>query len=90
MRAVLPPPLCLTPAALDGARCRDALRRVVDHARHERTRRSASNRRELGARLVDGARDAEIGELRHGEPGIAAGIDVGEGREIHATLTARP
>ena len=36
-------------------------------------------RRETGTGLIDGGGDAEVAQLRHREPAVAAGVDVGEG-----------
>jgi len=44
------------------------------------------NRRKFGTRRLDGARDAEIRQLRDGESGVSARIDVRERRQIHRDI----
>ena len=87
MRAVFASPLCLTPAAL-------ARSGVVGHRWSAMCGAAATARAVARGAAPGSARvrrrrrrrvacDADVGELRHGEARIAAGIDVGERREVH-------
>ncbi len=57
---------------------------------HASRKPRGKDRGELGASLIDGPRDAEVAKLRHGEPLVAARVDVGKRREVHRDIECEP
>src|SRR5262249_1813543 len=88
--AVFASPRCLTPAAPGGETLSSVMPVVPEPTSACAAKPPGEDRRKLGTRFLDALRDAEIGELRDGEPSVAAGVDVGKRRKIHCYVYREP
>src|SRR5215468_11948860 len=60
---------------------------VTDRSWRSRGGEAAREKRgDLGTRLIDGSRHAEVRELGDRKSWVAAGIDVGIGRKVHGDV----